>query len=57
VARNAVSKPPHEWPITPTFAGSITPIVATFFTPAVTHSTTDRPGSRGRKTISGWNTK
>ena len=28
-----------------------------FHAPALTHSTTDRPGSRGRNTMSGWKTK
>ena len=32
------------------------PISITLFTPAVMHSTTDQPGCRGRKTISGSNT-
>ena len=57
VARNMASKPPHEWPITPTLAPSTAPIDTTLFTAAVTHSTTDTPGSPGANTMSGWKKK
>lgn len=54
VARYTLSNPPHECPSVPTFAGSARPISTTFCTAGTTDSTTDTPGSRGRKTMSGW---
>ena len=57
VARYAVSNPPQECPITPTRFGSTMPVATTRLTAGVTHSTTERPGSRGRNTMSGCSTK
>ena len=44
VTRNDVWYPPHEWPCSPTRAGSTMPVAIAAFSAGTTHQTADMPG-------------
>src|ERR1043166_3378956 len=56
VTRKPASEPPHEWPQTPTFFSSTTPVPIAAFTAGTTHHTADIIGSFTRYTMSGSST-